>query len=176
VAPGESATIDLFVNAGNGATTFSATFTNVWPPKLDLSEVTPPLANTSNQHEVNVGATIEAIEEAGVDEPDVTDPASVDISKLKPATTAVARRTPTVETAAESNGSPLAGEIEVTDLISVVIPVFTFGSGTSLDLETQFPSVEGRIATLSSRKVRHPTTDRSTHQRFSSRPGAMYIR
>jgi len=164
VAPGESVTLDLFVNGGNasnGATTFSATFTNLWAPGFQVVDTVLPLTTITNQYNLDLGTTIQEIQETGASEPTVSNPENVDVPKLDPETSSPIPVEPIdvpvepIDTPVTTIDTPIPVEtidvpvgtidtpveapepsgLQPIDIVNLVAPVFTFDTGISLSLE-----------------------------------------
>jgi len=139
VTPGESVALTAFARNYDGAATVSATFTNIWTPKLDVSRLMRPYVDLGDLYRLNAGPSRVATSAVATEKPQVAKSPKADTSKLDTPVVTVPVPVPPVDPGSDPTESPASDEIDLTDLVDLTVvvdlnlPTITIPIGSSFD-------------------------------------------
>ena len=133
VAPGESVALTVFARNHDGAATVSATFTNIWTPKLDVFELMRPFVGFGDRYRLDLGPSRVATSAVATEEPRIAETPKIDTSTVEVAVVTVPVPTPQVPADPDADESSASEGIDLTVLVDLDLPTITIPIGSSFD-------------------------------------------
>ena len=139
VAPSESVALVVFARNHDGAATVSATFTNIWTPKLDVSRLMRPYVDLGDSFRFDLGPSRVTTSAVATEEPRIADTPKIDTSTVEVTVVTVPVPTPQVTSAPDADESSASEGIDLTDLVDLTVlvdldlPTITIPIGPSFD-------------------------------------------
>ncbi len=138
VAPGESVEVNLFARSSDGAVTATATFLNIWTPKIDTSSIQQSRFALRNRLGLRAGNERFTISAVASETPRIHSTTRIDVSKLTPAVAPVPVPEPVVIEDSDSNETSGQGELDLTDLIDDAFVTVTIPNANPFTFQIDF--------------------------------------
>jgi hypothetical protein len=133
VAPGESVALTVFARNHDGAAAVSATFTNIWTPKLDVFELMRPFVGFGHLYRLDLGPSRVATSAVATEEPRIAETPKIDTSIVEVTVATVPVPTPQVPADPDADESSASEGIDLTVLVDLGLPTITIPIGSSFD-------------------------------------------